>query len=317
MNASYRITLVGAVANLLLAFFKMALGIWGRSQAVVADGVHSLSDLFTDALAFVGLRYSSRPPDECHPYGHRRIETLLSVAIGIVLGLTAFGMIYEAVSSLRNLGVRGEVKAAVVLAPLVSILVKEALFRATLSVGRREGSPAVVANAYHHRSDALSSVPALLGAGLSSFFPSLSFCDPLGSIVVSGLILKSAWDIVKSGAEELCDKSDVEEAKRIEREVLKVSGVKDAHRVRARKHGGRILVDLHILVDPSLSVREGHEISEEVKRFLLRRYERIVDVVVHLEPYEEDLSQEASSSPCRREGEGEGETPSDRPEDRN
>ncbi|OAQ19991.1 cation diffusion facilitator family transporter [Thermosulfurimonas dismutans] len=312
----YRITLLSLAVNLFLSLFKIFLGFWGRSQAVLADGIHSLSDLATDLLTLLGLKYASYPPDEDHPYGHRRIETLISVTIGLVLTVTALGLIGKAFVTFKHLKVLTPLKPFVLVAPILSIVSKELLYRITLKVGVKAHSPAVVANAYHHRSDVLSSFPALIGAGLSSISPHLAFCDPLGSLIVSFLILKSSWQIVRPGIEELCDGMDIEEARQIKREVLKVKGVKDVHRVRTRKHGGHTLVDLHIQVEPELTVREGHHISERVKDYLLTRYERVVDVVVHLEPYEHKSSPEAKSSPGHQEDVRADERPSGRPENR-
>ena len=315
MRGLYQITLLGAVVNLFLALFKIGAGWWAGSQAVLADGLHSLSDLATDLLALLGLRYGSAPPDECHPYGHRRIETLVSVVIGLLLAGTGLGLMVKALLSLKHCRALSGLPPWVLLPPALSLVFKEALYRITLRVGERASSPAVVANAHHHRSDALSSIPALVGAGLAAWRPQLAFFDPVGSMAVSLFILKSAWNIVKPGVVELCDGVDISEACRIREEVLRIKGVRDAHRVRTRKHAGHTLVDLHIQVDPELSVREGHEISEEVKKTLLSRHRRVIDVVVHLEPYEEP-SPEARSSRGHREGAGEGGRRSARPEGR-
>ncbi len=312
MTSLYRVTLLGAAVNVFLAFFKILAGWWGQSQAVLADGLHSLSDLATDFLALLGLRYGSAPPDECHPYGHRRIETLSAVVIGLLLAATGFGLIAKALLSLKACQPRSPLPLWVLIPPALSLGVKEALYRLTLRVGLKAGSPAVVANAHHHRSDALSSIPALLGASLAAWRSELAFFDPVGSIVVSLFILKAAWGIIRPGVMELCDGVEASEARKIREEVLKIQGVRDAHRVRARKHAGHTLVDLHIQVDPELSVREGHRISEKVKKTLLSRHRQVIDVVVHLEPYE-GSSPEASPSPDRQEDEGGDERPSDRP----
>ncbi|QJA05816.1 cation transporter [Thermosulfurimonas marina] len=312
MISLYRITILGAGVNLALALLKILAGWWGHSQAVLADGVHSLSDLATDLLTLLGLKYGAAPPDEDHPYGHRRIETLLAVTVGVLLGATGLGLAFRALTSLHSRPPE-TLPLWVLLPPALSLLLKEGLFRLTLRIGKELGSPVVIANAHHHRSDALSSLPALVGAGGAALHPGLHFLDPLGSLLVSGFILRCAWRIVQPGVTELCDGIDVEEAQRIREEVLKVKGVKDAHRVRARKHAGRTLVDLHIQVDPHLSVREGHRISERVKRFLMARHRRIMDVVVHLEPYEKGPNPEASPSPGPREDEDGDERPSARP----
>ncbi len=312
MTGLYRVTLWGAAVNLFLALLKIVIGWWGRSQAVLADGLHSLSDLATDFLALLGLRYSNAPPDECHPYGHRRIETLSAVIIGLLLAATGFGLIVKALLSLKACPSGSPLPLWVLIPPALSLILKEALYRLTLRVGLKAGSPAVVANAHHHRSDALSSLPALLGAGLAAWRPELAFFDPVGSILVSLFILRAAWGIIRPGVTELCDGVEASEARRIREEVLGIEGVRDAHRVRARKHAGHTLVDLHIQVDPELSVREGHRISEKVRETLLARHRRIIDVVVHLEPYE-GSSPEASPSPGRPGDGGGDEKPSGRP----
>ncbi len=250
----YRVTLAGLFLNLGLSAGKVLLGWWGGSQAVLADGLHSFTDLITDFLTLFGLKYASHPPDPEHPYGHRRIETLVALIIGLFMALTALGLGIKAVTSLSAKTLLPTVKAWVVLAPLASMISKEVLFRVTLHLGQRERSPAVIANAYHHRSDVWSSLPAFLGAGLSSVSPSLAFADPLGSLVVAFFILKASWEILHPGIHELCDRVDLEEAQKIKTEVLKVPGVRDAHHVRARKHGDHTLVDLHIQVDPYLTV---------------------------------------------------------------
>jgi len=316
MTDLYRITLLGAGVNLGLALIKILAGYFGGSQAVLADGIHSLSDLTTDLLTFFGIKYGAAPPDEEHPYGHRRIETLLSVTVGLILGATALVLAFRALASLRS-PVLKTLPLWVTLPPALSLLFKEALYRITLRVGERAGSPLVIANAQHHRSDALSSLPALIGAGGAALHPRLQLLDPLGSVVVSFIILRCAWEIFQPGIAELVDTMDVEEAHRIREEVLKVKGVRDAHRIRTRKHAGRLLVDLHIQVDPELTVREGHRISERVKHFLRARHRRIIDVVVHLEPYEKGANPEASPSPGPQEGASGGGRPSGRPRNRN
>ncbi|WP_297058368.1 cation diffusion facilitator family transporter [Thermosulfurimonas sp.] len=316
MNGAYQVTLIGIGINFFLAALKIAAGWWGHSQAVFADGIHSLSDLATDFLTLFGIRYGSAPPDACHPYGHRRIETLIAVIIGVILGAGALALTGKALYSLVTCSQGKLLPAWVLLPPTLSLFLKEALYRVTLKVGQRLGSPAVIANALHHRSDALSSIPAIAGPALAAWRPDLTFFDPLASVAVSFFILKAAWEIIHPGVVELCDGVSVGETETIRKEVLGVPGVKGTHRIRTRKHAGHTLVDLHIQVDPELSVREGHAISERVKRTLLHHHPRIIDVVVHLEPFEE-INPEASSSPDRPEGADEGETRSDRPANRN
>ncbi|NPA25265.1 MAG: cation transporter [Deltaproteobacteria bacterium] len=282
-----RITLIGVAVNLFLFLLKFCVGIWGHSQAVVADAVHSLSDLGTDFIVLIGVRYWNAPPDDHHPYGHKRLETLAAILIGGLLGAVACALIGKALNC-GGESVGPAVSLYAVVGPLASILAKEILFRATLKVGRRIDSRAVIANAYHHRSDVLSSIPALIAVCLSAASPALAYVDKIGSLVVSGFILKAAYDIIKPNITELLDTASYEDHGRIKAEVLKIEGVRDAHRIRTRTHGGALLVDLHVLVDPQLTVAAGHEISEQVKKRLLARNKKIIDVVVHLEPYQEE-----------------------------
>lgn len=282
-----RITWIGLVINILLSALKFVVGYVGASQAVIADAVHSLSDCVTDFAVLFGVRFWSAPPDENHPYGHRRIESLVTVAIGIVLAVVAFGIVYKSLISMRDVDVMQSGWIAVT-GPFLSIIFKETLYRWTVNVGRKVKSSAVIANAWHHRSDAFSSIPALIAVGASVLNPKWAFVDHVGALVVSIFILKVSLDIIKPSLVELTDggasESDRGSIKQIASEV---NGVEDAHAIRTRRIGPGIYVDLHILVDPEMSVHIGHDISEEVKRELIEKGPNVLDVVVHLEPNEE------------------------------
>lgn len=281
-----RVTWAGLAVNVGLAALKMAGGILGSSAAVVADAVHSISDVATDLAILIGVRFWSKPPDECHPHGHRRIETVVTIVIGLSLAAVAFGLGYRSVTSIgQSHGAPGWIA---LLAAGVSIVVKEALFRWTLIVGRRIRSTAVVANAWHHRSDAYSSVPAFVAVGGALLVPGWIWLDHLGAIVVSLFILHAAIKILKPAYEELIDTgaSDVEVAELI-RLAEGVAGVREVHSLRTRYLGGGLHVDLHVQVDPRLSVREGHDIGGGVKHKLLSAGPHVADVLVHLEPYDE------------------------------
>lgn len=281
-----RVTWVGLAANLALSALKFVAGVVGSSQAVVADAVHSLSDGITDVAILVGVRYWSRPPDDDHPHGHRRIETLVTSLIGLLLAIVALGIACNAIVTLHNkhAGSPGWIAFA---AAVASILVKEILYRWTVRTGKRIKSPAVIANAWHHRSDGLSSVPTALAVGTAALSPSWSFLDHVGAVVVSLFILQAAWRIAAPAVGQLVD-AGVSQADRdkIQEIALSVTGVEYVHAIRTRYIGSGVEVDLHVKVDADLTVRQGHDISEVVKDRLISEGPEVVDVVTHLEPYE-------------------------------
>jgi cation diffusion facilitator family transporter len=279
-----RITWVGLVANVLLSAFKMTVGILGLSQAVVADAVHSMSDIVTDVAVLVGVRYWSPPPDECHPYGHRRIESIVTVGIGAGLGLVGMMIAYKGIASVRDEHIEQPHWIAFTGAA-VSIVTKEVLYHWTYHVGRRIRSSALCANAWHHRSDALSSVPAALAVAVAALRPELSFVDHIGAVVVAIFILHASGKIMKPALAELSDHGAPGEViMAIRRIAAATDDVVDVHAVRTRRMGPGILVDLHITVEGSMSVTRGHDVSEAVKKRIKAQIEDVIDVVVHLEP---------------------------------
>jgi len=283
-----RVAWVGLAVNLVLSVMKFAAGILGRSQVVVADAVHSLSDGVTDLALLVGVRYWSKPPDADHPHGHRRIETLVTVSIAVVLAGAGVALGYRALVTLRAApaGPPGWVAFA---AAVISIVTKEALCRWTAAVGRRIKSSAVLANAWHHRSDALSSVSAAVAVAGAAMAPAWSFLDHVGAVVVSLLILLAAWKIGRPALGQLIDTGAGEKDRtEIAGIALRTEGVRAVHAIRTRYIGSGIQVDLHIQVDPDMTVRRGHEISGAVKSCLLASTQDILDVVVHIEPHEGD-----------------------------
>lgn len=281
----YRVTALGLAANLFLAGVKFTAGLLAGSRAVSADAVHSLSDSATDLIILAFARVWSAPADRAHPYGHQRVETLVAGGIGLSLALVGLGLGYDAATFLLD---PPEAPAppglAAALAALASILVKELLYRWTRRVGEAFGSRALVANAWHHRSDALSSIPAFAAAAGARLFPELWWLDPLGALVVCGFLLHAAWGIVRPALDELTDraapKDDVEELKAL---AHGVPGALDIHRLRTRSMGGKLVVDLHVCVDPSMTVREGHAIAHAVSA-KLRMDDRVMEVITHLEP---------------------------------
>lgn len=281
-----KVTVWGMFANILLAAIKFVVGFIGSSQAVIADAVHSVSDIATDLAVILGVKFWAAPPDENHPYGHRKIESIVTFAIGGALAVVAVGISYDAFSSIKENNSTA-VNWIAIVGPAISIVLKEFLYQWTVKVGRTVKSSAVIANAWHHRSDALSSIPALAGVLVAVIYPQFSFADLIGAIIVSLFILKVSWDIVKPALQELTDYGiHEEEISKIEANVMAIEGVEDTHKIRTRKSGSSVFVDLHVLVNPDISVREGHEISTVVKHTLIADFSEIVDVVVHLEPFE-------------------------------
>lgn len=297
-----RVTWVGAAVNVGLAVVKIAGGILGRSNVLLADAAHTLSDLATDAAVLIGVRYWSAPADAGHPHGHHKIETLITMAIGAALAAVGLTLGWDATASLVAVVSEGgarppETGAAGWLAfgaAMLSIVSKEILYRWTVIKGVRLGSSAVIANAWHHRSDAFSSIPPALalagqrfGAGYGY---NLWFLDPVGTLVVCVMLLQAAAAVVKPTLSALLDASaDRKLCSAIRKVVLATPGVIDSHRIRTRLIGpDAVAVDLHIAVDKDLTVLEGHNIAARVKYAILSLdadvSSRAVDVLVHVEP---------------------------------
>ena len=278
-----RVTVAGAVLNVLLALAKLVGGIWASSQALVADAVHSLSDLFTDAAIIVGVKYWVMPADKEHPYGHGKIEGAVTALIGVAVAVVAVEIAWDGVKTL----VWGEPKTpglAACCVALASVAVKEALYRWTHAVARRRNSPATEANAWHHRSDAISSLPVAAAVAAAHIWPSLKWLDAVGAVLVGGFILHVAWRIVKPAFEGLTDANCDEATAEIERIALGVKGVRGVHHVRTRRYGGTIQADLHVQVDRDISLVDGHAIGHDVKAAVLAAGIGVTDATIHVEP---------------------------------
>jgi len=281
-----KVTWVGLWVNLFLAAIKFTAGIFGRSQALVADAIHSLTDLTTDIAVIAGSHYWSRPPDENHPYGHRRLETLVTVFIGVVLIAAGIGIGWKAISALQEKHAAPPGWIAV-FAALASIVCKESIYRWTAVTGRRLKSAALAANAWHHRTDAFSSIPVLIAVAGARVFPSWSFLDHLGAAIVSIFILHASIKIIWPGLGELIDVGAPTHTCKMIRDIaLKNTGVLQVHDIRTRFISSSIQVDLHIVVDGLISVRQGHDIADDVKARILDTIPEVLDVIVHVDPPE-------------------------------
>jgi cation diffusion facilitator family transporter len=278
------VTLVGAVVNLFLIFFKFLAGIFGHSQALIADAVHSLSDLFTDAVVLFGLRVSVKAPDEKHHFGHARLETLASAIVGLALIATA---LYLGIQAALNIYRHAEYHPTLlaVVAAGISVVSKEALFHYTVRVGRRIKSPLIVANAWHQRSDAFSSVAVLLGVAGARIKPSWHLLDSYAALLVSFFIIKVGVEILSGTVHEFTDAApEPEVLNRIKECTLSVDGVKGMHDLRVRTSGGLHQMEVHITVDGQLTVNEGHRIAKAVESCLIQDVPGIDRVIVHVDP---------------------------------
>jgi len=301
LAAVRRVTLWGLVVNLALSVMKFVVGVVGASQALIADAVHSLSDSLTDLTVYFGAAFWSAPPDDDHPHGHGRIETLITLFIGIALGAVGCGLAYRAVATL-DLGLELERPTppgwSALVAACLSIAGKELLYRWNVIVGRRVRSTALMANAWHHRSDALSSVPVAIAVLGTHIAPDWWYLDHIATVIVSVLILYAAWQTAIPAFRQLVDAGAAEqERKEILSIVLAVDGVRSVHALRTRTIGPGYQADLHVLVDPKLTVREGHDIASAVKHRLLEQGPSVIDVLVHIEPFEDPNTEPEARRP--------------------
>ena len=279
-----RVTWVGAGANVFLVAVKFVLGILGRSQALIADAVHSVSDLATDAVVLLGIRAGRKEPDSDHHFGHGRIETLASAVVGIALIAVAAYLAYDAGTSIYQ---RADYHPnwLAVIGAAVSIVVKEALYHYTVRVGRRIRSPAVVANAWHHRSDALSSVAVLIGVAAAQINPEWHILDAYAALVVALLIAGVGIRILWRAVREVTDAAPPPEIlKNMHACARAVPGVIDEHDLKVRSVGGMYHLHIHITVKGDQTVREGHAIAKQVERCLLSDIENVGEVIVHVDP---------------------------------
>jgi cation diffusion facilitator family transporter len=287
-----KVTWIGLLVNLFLAGLKFIAGIYGRSQALVADAIHSLTDLTTDIAVIAGSHYWSRPPDENHPYGHRRLETLVTVFIGVILIAAGIGIGWKAISTLQERQAAAPGWIAV-FAALASIVCKESIYRWTAITGRRVKSPALAANAWHHRTDALSSLPVLIAVAGARIFPSWSFLDRVGAVIVSIFILHASIKIIWPGISELIDVGAPTETRRKIRDIaLKNEGVLQVHDIRTRYISTSIQVDLHIVVEGLITVRKGHDIADDVRARIIDAIPEVLDVIVHVDPPERAIRED-------------------------
>ena len=293
-----KVTLIGSAVDFLLGITKITVGSLVHSQALVADGIHSLSDLVTDFIVLYAAKHSHKAADEDHPYGHGRIETLATVALGTMLIIIATSIAYDSLMRLNN---PNELLAPGLLAlfvAIISVISKEWIYRYTMAAARRLRSEMLMANAWHSRSDAISSIVVVIGiAGAIYGYP---YLDAVAAVVVAVMIAKIGFDLVRSSSKELIDTAlDPKEVEMIRSHIFDVDGVRAAHMLRSRKSAGNAFIDVHIQVDPRLSVSEGHQIGESVRRHLIKTVEIVSDVTVHIDPENDESESTCDNLPSR------------------
>ena len=285
----YKVTGVGSAVNVLLVIFKFVAGILGRSSAMVADAIHSLSDLLTDIIIVVFVRTASKPNDRTHEYGHGKFETLATLIVGCILFLVGIGIMVAGVEDCvaffhGNHGERPRLIALI--AAVLSIVLKEGVFRYTLVRGKKLNSPVLIANAWHHRSDAFSSIATLIGIAGSMFLGEKGMIlDPLAAVLVSFYICKSGYDVVKPSIDELLERSLPAETEKEIRKILKsVPGIEGVHKLQTRKIGNQIALEAHAEMDGSLSLEEAHKIASAAEAKIKKRFGNKTHVGIHMEP---------------------------------
>jgi len=288
-NTAVRVTMIGMTANVILTIFKFITGILGNSSAMMADAVHSLSDFITDIVVIVGLRAAGKPADHNHQYGHGKIETISAAFVGIVLfmiGLEIFLNGMDKILLVFNGGTLEQPKIIALIAAVVSIVTKEWLYRYTLGAARHVNSDAMVANAWHHRSDAFSSIGTMIGIGGAILLGGRwTILDPIAAVLLSFLIFKVAFEIAYSNINELAEaaleKDVIEDIQHI---ISSTAGVSDFCKLKTRKVGSNIAVDVHIQVDKTLNIIEAHNICTEVENRLRAKYGMESILYIHCEP---------------------------------
>lgn len=285
----YKVTLVGSLVNILLVACKFAAGFWGKSAAMIADAVHSLSDLITDLIVIVFVRISSKPEDKGHDYGHGKYETLATLLIGTALLAVGVGICWSGIESIISFA-KGEALQSpgwiALAAAIVSVVSKEILFHYTRLVGKRCNSPAVIANAWHHRSDAFSSIGTAVGIGGAILLgESWRVLDPLAAVIVSFFIVQVAVKQLKACIDELLERSlpdDIEQE--ITQTVLSLDGVSQPHHLRTRRIGSHYAIDMHVRMDGSISLHEAHEKATAIEQKLRDTFGEDTYISIHVEP---------------------------------
>jgi len=295
-----RVTIVGAILDLVLGLAKLIAGYFASSQALIADGIHSLSDLATDGMVLYAARHSNAGPDDEHPYGHGRFETIATVGLSVALLLVASGIAYAAIQRLFEPAQLPQPGVWALLVAVASIAGKEWIYHYTMRVAKRQRSDMLRANAWHSRTDAVSSIIVLIG--LAGTMAGFSYLDALAAIGVSLIIAHIGWSLGWNALKELVDTAvDQQLVESLREHILGVDGVLGLHLLRTRHAGGQVLVDVHVVIEASISISEGHHISEMVRSRLMEEFEGVTDVTVHIDPEDDQFETETHELPMRGE----------------
>ena len=294
-----RVTVIGGIVDLLLGVVKIIVGKLAHSQSLMADGVHSLSDLATDVMVVWAAKHASREPDALHPYGHQRIETVTSIVLGLVLAAVAVGLAWDAMVTMLEREQPVIAGPAALFVAALSVGLKEAIYHYTMRAARRLQSDMLRSNAWHSRSDALSSIVVILGVGGTMM--GFSYLDAVAAVAVALMIIWVGGRMVWSGLQELIDTGAEPEMVRAMKNVVReVDGVRDVHDLRTRRMGGDVFLDGHVLVEPHLSVSEGHRIGEEVRSRLKSEFDTLADITLHVDAEDDAAYQKSAHLPLRR-----------------
>lgn len=277
-----KISIISLISNTILALIKILIGFFANSKALIADGFHSVSDMASTIIVMVSIKFSETPADKNHPYGHEKAEALGTNILAVILILTSVFLGRDAVLTMLS-GDIAEPGSWALIAAFVSIIVKETLYRYTIQIGEDINSKALIADAHHHRSDALSSIAALIGIGGAKL--GFRFLDPLAGLVVAFLILKVGYEIMRDTSYELMDgRPEKEKIEKIKKLAASIEGVINIYDIKLRSYGPNYIVDLKIVVDDYLSVVEGHNIASRVESKIIDNSDHVKDVLVHVDP---------------------------------
>ena len=277
--AASRSTWVSVVVNLVLSTVQIVVGVWAKSQSLIADGIHSLSDLVADFVVLFANHHSQKDADEDHPYGHQRFETAASLVLGLLLLAVGVGMVWSAVVKLENPESVPQVHSVALWVAGGALVGKELLFRYMLAVAKKVKSSMLVANAWHARSDAASSL--VVGVGIAGY----PILDPIAALIVGFMVGKMGWEFGWDAMHDLMDRAvDEQEVQAIRQTLLDTPGVAGVHDVRTRKMGDMVVVDAHLEVDAQITVEEGHDIAVEARQRVMQRH-RVPNLMTHVDPW--------------------------------
>ena len=300
-QATRKVTLIGLFTNIFLSVAQLLGGLFSHSQALIADGIHTLSDLASDVVVLIAAKMASKDADDDHPYGHGRFETVATVILGLALASVAVGIAMNAISRIMNPERLLQPESFALVFVFLAIISKEALYQYTMRVAKNINSKMLVANAWHHRSDAISSVLVAIGVAGSVYFK-IPWLDAVAAIVVAAMIFYMGVRLILDSTMELVDTAlDPEKTAEISQYIANIEGVDYLHMLRTRKMGATVLADVHVQVNSYLSVSEGHYIAEKVIQKLRKKFPEMLDITVHIDPEDDETSNKSSKLPSRSE----------------